>query len=107
MTQTAKLYGGSLYDLAAEEQLADVILEQMREVQELFWKNPEYVSLLLESAILFLISLSSVNLITIPHSAILPNSPKAKPSINKCYLNNIQFLFFCKELQIKIIISLL
>lgn len=53
MTQTAKLYGSSLYDLAAEEQLADVILEQMREVQELFWKNPEYVSLLLEPEIPF------------------------------------------------------
>ena len=29
MTQTARLYGGSLYDLAAEEQLTDTIMEQM------------------------------------------------------------------------------
>ena len=38
MTQTARLYGGSLYDLAAEEQLTDTIMEQMGEIQKLFWR---------------------------------------------------------------------
>ena len=28
MTQTARLYGSSLYELAAEEQLTDVLMEQ-------------------------------------------------------------------------------
>ena len=31
MTQYARLYGGSLYDLAAEENLTDAIGEQMKE----------------------------------------------------------------------------
>ena len=29
MTQTARLYGSSLYELAAEEQLTDGLMEQM------------------------------------------------------------------------------
>ncbi len=49
--QTARLYGGSLYDLASEEQLADVILEQIKEVRWLFQENPDYVKLLLEPSI--------------------------------------------------------
>ena len=53
MTQTARLYGGSLYDLAAEEQLTDVILLQTKEVRKLFWENPDYVKLLSEPAIPF------------------------------------------------------
>ena len=32
MTQYARLYGGSLYDLAAEENLTDAIGEQMKAV---------------------------------------------------------------------------
>ena len=51
MTQTARLYGGSLYDLAAEEQLTDTIMEQMGEIQKLFWENPDYVKLLMEPSI--------------------------------------------------------
>lgn len=51
MTQTARLYGGSLYDLAAEEQLTDVIREQMQQIRELFRENPDYLSLLAEPAI--------------------------------------------------------
>ena len=39
MTQTASLYGGSLYDLAAEEQLSQVILEQMQQNREIFREN--------------------------------------------------------------------
>ena len=46
MTQTARLYGSSLYELAAEEQLTDVLMEQMEEVRQLFRENPEYVKLL-------------------------------------------------------------
>lgn len=51
MTQTARLYGGSLYDLAAEEQLTGIILEQMDAVRELFRENPDYVRLLMEPSI--------------------------------------------------------
>ncbi|MCF0133289.1 MAG: ATP synthase F1 subunit delta [Blautia sp.] len=46
MTQTAKVYGGSMYDLAAEESLSDVILEQMEQIRGIFRENPEYQSLL-------------------------------------------------------------
>lgn len=53
MTQTARLYGGSLYDLAAEEQLTDVMLTQMKKVRTLFGEHPDYVKLLLEPAIPF------------------------------------------------------
>ena len=51
MTQTARLYGSSLYELAAEEQLTDVLMEQMEEVRQLFRENPEYVKLLGEPSI--------------------------------------------------------
>lgn len=51
MTQTARLYGGSLYDLAAEEQLTDVIKEQMQQLRALFSENPDYLRLLSEPAI--------------------------------------------------------
>lgn len=53
MTQTARLYGGSLYDLAAEEQLTDVMLTQAKEVRKLFQENPDYVKLLSEPSIPF------------------------------------------------------
>lgn len=46
MTQTARVYGGSLYDLAAEEQLTEQIHEQMKEIRRIFCENPQYVSLL-------------------------------------------------------------
>ncbi|MDO4619526.1 MAG: ATP synthase F1 subunit delta [Lachnospiraceae bacterium] len=51
MTQTARLYGGSLYELAAEEQLTDNILEEMKAIRRLFWENPDYVKLLADPAI--------------------------------------------------------
>ena len=53
MTQTARLYGGSLYELAAEEKLTDVILKQMLQIRDLFVENPDYVRLLQEPAIPF------------------------------------------------------
>ncbi len=46
MTEVAKLYGGSLYDLAAEEGLEDVILEQLAQVNALFDANPDWLRLL-------------------------------------------------------------
>ena len=51
MTKTARLYGGSLYDLAAEEQLTGIIMEQMMEIRQLFRDNPDYVKLLGEPSI--------------------------------------------------------
>lgn len=51
MTQTARLYGGSMYELAAEEKLTGIILEQMQMIRELFRENPEYVKLLMEPSI--------------------------------------------------------
>ena len=51
MTQTARLYGGSLYDLAAEEQLTDTVMQQMTEVRQLFRENPDYPRLLGEPSI--------------------------------------------------------
>ena len=51
MTQTARVYGGSLYDLAAEEQLTGAIMEQMKEVRNIFRENPDYLKLLAEPSI--------------------------------------------------------
>lgn len=51
MTATARLYGGSLYELAAGEGLADVLLEQTGEVRKIFRENPDYVRLLAEPSI--------------------------------------------------------
>ena len=51
MTQAAKVYGGSLYDLAAEEKLDGQIMEQMNEIRQIFRENPQYLRLLGEPAI--------------------------------------------------------
>lgn len=51
MTQTARVYGGSLYELAVEEQLVEVIGGQMDEIRTLFRENPDYVKLLCEPSI--------------------------------------------------------
>lgn len=51
MTQTARLYGGSMYELAAEEQLTDTVMEQMKEIRQLFRETPEYLRLLSEPSI--------------------------------------------------------
>ena len=42
MTKTAKIYGDSLYDLAAEEKLTEEILPQMEQVAVLFKENPDF-----------------------------------------------------------------
>ena len=46
MTETAKMYGGSLYDLAAEEGLETRILGELNEAVALFKASPEYLHLL-------------------------------------------------------------
>lgn len=51
MTEYARAYGGSLYDLAAEEQLTDVIKDQMQEIKVLLRENPDYIKLLSEPSI--------------------------------------------------------
>ncbi len=51
MTQTARVYGGSLYELAAEETLTEPIREQMILVRDLFTQNPDYLALLCEPSI--------------------------------------------------------
>lgn len=51
MTEYARVYGGSLYDLASEEKLTDAIMEQMQEIKAIFRENPEYLDLLCEPAI--------------------------------------------------------
>ena len=46
MTETARMYGGSLYDLAAEEGLEDRILEDLDGAAAIFRDDPEYLHLL-------------------------------------------------------------
>ena len=46
MTETARMYGGSLYDLAAEEGLETRILGELDEVTDLLKQEPEYLHLL-------------------------------------------------------------
>ena len=47
MTETARVYGGSLYELAQEEHLEEEILSEMKEIRALFRENPEYPRLLI------------------------------------------------------------
>jgi F-type H+-transporting ATPase subunit delta len=51
MTEYARVYGGSLYDLAVEEKLTDAIKEEMLAIKEIFRENPEYLRLLSEPSI--------------------------------------------------------
>ena len=51
MTHTAKIYGSGLYDLAMEDGLVDVLMEQLQGVRSLFRENPDYVKLLSEPSI--------------------------------------------------------
>ena len=46
MTETAKMYGGSLYDLAAEEGLETRILGELEQAAQLLKANPDYLRLL-------------------------------------------------------------
>ncbi len=51
MTEYARVYGGSLYDLAKDEQLSDAIKEEMVAIMQLFRENPDYIRLLSEPSI--------------------------------------------------------
>lgn len=46
MTKIGKVYGGALYELAAEEHLEDIILQQLVQINDLMKQNPDYVKLL-------------------------------------------------------------
>ena len=46
MTKTAELYGGSLYDLAVEENCSSEMMEELAQIRDLFRENPEYIGLL-------------------------------------------------------------
>ena len=51
MTEHARVYGGSLYDLAKEENLTEAIKEQLISIKQLFRENPDYIRLLSEPSI--------------------------------------------------------
>ena len=51
MTETARRYGGSLYELALEEGKSEEVLYQLREVLDLMKENPMYGRLLSEPSI--------------------------------------------------------
>lgn len=51
MTEYARVYGGSLYDLAAEEQLTEKIKDEMLEIEALLEENPDYIKLLSEPSV--------------------------------------------------------
>ncbi len=42
MTKTEQVYGGSLYELAKEENLSGEILDELRQVSEILDQNPDY-----------------------------------------------------------------
>ena len=46
MTETAKRYGGSLYELAKEEQLTDELLSELETAVTCFGENADYMRLL-------------------------------------------------------------
>lgn len=46
MTEVANVYGGALYSLADEENLADQILEELTVLQESFRAEPDFLKLL-------------------------------------------------------------
>ena len=51
MTQAARVYGESMYELALSEGLSGEILEEMKVIRRLFQDNPDYVHLLSEPSI--------------------------------------------------------
>lgn len=51
MTQASTIYGKSLYDLAAEENLTEEIYDEMKAVKGIFDENPDYIRLLSEPSI--------------------------------------------------------
>ena len=51
MTERSRVYGSSLYDLAAEEKLTEPIREQMLAIKQILRDNPDYIRLLSEPSI--------------------------------------------------------
>lgn len=51
MTETARLYGGSLYELAAEEALTEQFQEELSMLSRIFKENPDYLRLLSEPSL--------------------------------------------------------
>ena len=51
MMRTAELYGGSFYDLAAEEKQEKDILEEMQGIGTLLRENPKYAAFLSEPSL--------------------------------------------------------
>lgn len=51
MTQTAKIYGGALYDLARDEQLSSAMLEELTALNSAFHEAPDYLKLLSTASI--------------------------------------------------------
>ena len=51
MTQAARVYGESMYELALSEGLSSEILKEMKVIRRLFQENPDYVHLLSEPSI--------------------------------------------------------
>ena len=51
MTERSRVYGSSLYDLAAEEKLTEPIREQMLAIKQILRENPDYIRLLSEPSI--------------------------------------------------------
>jgi len=51
MTETAKRYGSSLYELAVEENMAKEVLDELGVVLNVFKENPDYIKLLSEESI--------------------------------------------------------
>ena len=51
MTERSRVYGSSLYDLAAEEQLTEPIMKDLLEVRQIFRDNQDYLRLLSEPSI--------------------------------------------------------
>lgn len=51
MSKAGDLYGQSLYDLAAEENLTDEILGEMEIIKGIFKENPDYITLLSEPSV--------------------------------------------------------
>lgn len=51
MTERAGVYGGSLYDLAAEENLTEPIMADLFQIRQIFRDNQDYLRLLAEPSI--------------------------------------------------------
>lgn len=51
MTQTAKLYGGALYDLSRDEQLSAALLQELDALNTAFHSSPDYLRLLSTASI--------------------------------------------------------